>query len=197
MSAPVAALAEELRIFADLQAADANFLRLMRRLAFLSSIKNLKKNPAMAIIKAGYYPWPPCPSSVAAAIAGCTDEPVKKGMMEYFLQRRDNFEKKHLVAIVFMKSFNCSPWRRLKAGQSRGRIRWIAGNPRLFYTTGRIRLHLEKHLQLLQRYDNFQFTINKESRHLRIPALCKRRTGGLIIIKQPLPYIIFAINESN
>lgn len=191
----VAALAEEYNGYLQLCKPLMRIFTPLERLAFLSTINEFEKESSDAIIKAGYLSLASMPESVAAAMLDRTDEAVKKGMLEYFLQRRENFEK-NLSRNRFYEIIQLPPLEEIKAGKVEVGFAGLQETPRLFYQPEEYRLHLENILQLLQRYDNFQFTINKESRHYEYRLYVKEELGAIIIKTTP-PYIIFAINESN
>ena len=191
----VAALAEEYNGYLQLCKPLMRIFTPLERLAFLSTINEFEKESSDAIIKAGYLSLASMPESVAAAMLDRTDEPAKKGMLEYFLQRRENFEK-NLSRNRFYEIIQLPPLEEIKAGKVEVGFAGLQETPRLFYQPEEYRLHLENILQLLQRYDNFQFTINKESRHYEYRLYVKEELGAIIIKTTP-PYIIFAINESN
>ncbi|NLV20851.1 MAG: transcriptional regulator [Syntrophomonadaceae bacterium] len=165
------------------------------RLEFLATINEFEKESADAIIKAGFLSLATIPASVASDMLNRTDEPFKKEIMEYFHQRRINFDNS-LLKDRFYEIVQLPDIEDIKAGKVEVGFAGLQETPKIFYRPEEFKLHLENIIQLLQRYDNYQFCINKENRHYEYRLYVKEDLGA-IIIKTSQPYIVFAINESN
>jgi len=191
----VNALAEEYNCYLDLCKPLMRIFTPHERLEFLATINEFEKESADAIIKSGYLSLATMPEAVAAAMISRTDEPVKKEIMEYFDHRKANFEN-HLLKDRFYEIVQLPDIDDIKAGKVEVGFAGLQETPKIFYRPDEFRLHLENIIQLLLRYDNYQFSINKENRDSEYRLYVKEDLGAIVIKTIP-PHAVFAINENN
>ncbi|MBP1760594.1 MAG: Transcriptional regulator [Firmicutes bacterium] len=191
----VDALAEEYNCYLNLCKPLMRIFTPHERLEYLATINEFEKESSDAIIKSGYLSVATMPETVARAMISRTDEPVKKEIMEYFDHRKANFEN-HLMHDRFFEVVQLPAMEDIKAGKVEVGFAGLQETPKIFYRPDEFRLHLENIIQLLHRYDNYQFAINKENRNSEYRLYVKEDLGAIVIKTVP-PLTVFAINEGN
>ncbi len=191
----VDALAEEYNSYLNLCKPLMRIFTPPERLEYLATINEFEKESADAIIKSGCLSYATMPEAVALAMINRTDEPAKKEIMEYFQQRKGNFEK-NLLHNRFFEVVQLPAIEDIKAGKVAVGFAGLEETPKIFYRPDEFRMHLENIIALLLRYDNYQFAINKENRDSEYRLYVKEDLGAIVIKTIP-PYAVFAINENN
>lgn len=194
-SRAIEALAEEYNSYLQLCKPLMKSFTPNERLAFLSTINEFEKEPSDAIVKAGFLSLLTMPASVAENMLNRMAEPEKNELLKYFCQRQENFVKS-LSDNHFLEIIQLPDIKDIKAGKIAVGFAGFQTTPKVCYHPDEYRLHLENIVDLLQRYDNYQFYINNEKRHYEYRLYAKEDLG-VIITKTTPPYVVFAINESN
>lgn len=191
----VDALTEEYNCYLNLCKPLMRIFTPHERLEYLATINEFEKESADAIIKAGYLSLATMPEAVAGAMISRTEEPANNEIMSYFNYRKTNFEN-NLLKNRFYEVVQLPAIEDIKAGKVKVGFAGLQETPQVFYRPDEFRLHLENIIQLLLRYDNYQFCINKENKDPGYRLYVKEDLGAIVIKTVP-PHAVFAINENN
>lgn len=191
----VSALTEEFNGYLNLCKPLMRIFTANDQLEYLTTLEEFEKEPADAIVKAGYLSMATMPASVAEAMINRSNDFIKQDLMDSFYKRKVGFEH-NLQNNCFYEIIQLPDIAVVQAGKADVGFTGLQDSVKMFYNPEEYRAHLEKIIQLLLQFDNYQVHINKNIKDNEYRLYVKEDLGA-IIIKATTPHAIFAINESN
>ncbi len=189
------ALTEELKSYLSLCKPLMRIFTDKDKLHYLETLEEFEREPADAIIRTGHLSLATMPFAVAEAIASRSAVLDQKELKEYFLKRKEGFEHS-LYQNRFYEIIRLPELTTIQEGRVKVQIPGISESFILQYRPEEYRMHLENIILLLQNFENYQISLQKNLTEDGF-RLYSKEDLGTIVVKTTPPHAIFAINESN
>ncbi len=162
---------------------------------YLSLLREFEAEITNIIIKADGPSNLTLPPDVLNSIMDRADHGTRKQLLSYQQNRIDTFLiniQEHQVAEIF----TLPNLDRIIAGEAAVNFSDLLSPVQLSYTAEEYRRHLQNVIHLLETYDNYSVYLSN-SKNLEGIIVYVREDVGVLVVKNSLPPVVFAINQNN
>lgn len=162
---------------------------------YLSVLSELESEKGDSIIKSATLSNITMPKELVSSIISRSTSDNKKEFQAYLRERANRFEKglttNRFVEIIVFPEITDIISEKIPICFSD-----MINEELLFYTAKEYKSHLQNIIRLLEKYDNYNVYLGEKKQTDNITLYVKEEIG-VIVAKNELPSVMFAINESN